>query len=327
MTDLPGLDVRRLSAYLDEAVPGLRAGPLRAALLPGGRSNLTYALTDGQARWVLRRPPLGHVLATAHDMGREYRVMGALAPTAVPVPPMVHHCSDPAVLGAPFYLMGHVAGRVHREASDLAGWSPAQVRALALELMDVLAALHTVDPAAVGLADLGRPAGYNARQVRRWKQQLDASRSRDLAGVDELHARLAAAVPQGPAGVVVHGDFRLDNVLVGEDGTVRAVLDWEMSTLGDPLADLGLSLLYAGRVDVPGQPDADTLATRYADRTGLRLDDLDWYLAFAAFKLAVILEGVHYRYVLGRTVGEGFDTVGERVPPLVAQGLATIRRT
>ncbi|SCL13784.1 Predicted kinase, aminoglycoside phosphotransferase (APT) family [Micromonospora nigra] len=327
MPDPPGLDLRRLTAHLDEALPGLRAGALRAALLPGGRSNLTYALTDGRTRWVLRRPPLGHVLATAHDMGREHRVMGALAPTAVPVPPMVHHCPDPAVLGAPFYLMGHVAGLVYRESADLAGLSPGQVRALALELMDVLAALHTVDPAAVGLADLGRPAGYNARQVWRWKQQLDASRSRDLPGVDELHSRLAAAVPSGPAAVVVHGDFRLDNVLVGEDGTVRAVLDWEMSTLGDPLADLGLSLVYAGRVDVPGQPDADTLATRYADRTGLSLDDLDWYLAFAAFKLAVILEGVHYRFVLGRTVGEGFDTVGVRVPPLVAQGLATIRRT
>ncbi|PZG24275.1 acyl-CoA dehydrogenase [Micromonospora craterilacus] len=324
--ELPGLDLDRLAAYLDRAAPGLVGGALRGKLLAGGRSNLTYAVTDGHARWVLRRPPLGHVLATAHDMGREYRVMAALAPTTVPVPPMVHHCPDPVVLGAPFYLMGYVPGWVHREPADLAAWSPPQVRALALALVDLLAELHTIDPAEVGLADFGRPDGFNARQVRRWKRQLDASRSRDLPGIDELHDRLTAAVPAVGAGAVLHGDFRLDNVLLGDDRTVRAVLDWEMSTLGDPLADLALSLRYATRVDAPGQPGTGELAARYAQRTGRPVDGLDWYLAFAAFKLAVILEGVHYRYVCGQTVGDGFDTVGARVPPLIAEGLATIRR-
>ena len=323
---LPGLDLDLLAAYLDRAVPEMVAGPLRGTLLTGGRSNLTYAVTDGHSRWVLRRPPLGHVLATAHDMGREYRVMAALAPTAVPVPPMVHHCADPAVLGAPFYLMGYVPGRVHREPVDLAGWSPPQVRALALALVDLLAVLHAIEPARVGLADFGRPDGFNARQVRRWKRQLDASRSRDLPGIDELHDRLAAAVPEVGAGAVLHGDFRLDNVLLGDDRTVRAVLDWEMSTLGDPIADLALSLLYASRIEAPGQPDTAELAARYARRTGRPVDRLDWYLAFAAFKLAVILEGVHYRYVRGQTVGDGFDTVGAWVPPLITEGLATIRR-
>ncbi|MGC4807592.1 phosphotransferase family protein [Micromonospora sp. DT233] len=323
--DLPGLDLARLAAYLRRAAPGLAGGALRAELLTGGRSNLTYALTDGRSRWVLRRPPLGHVLATAHDMGREYRVQRALAPTAVPVPPMVHHCPDPAVLGAPFYLMRHVPGRAYREPAELADWGPAGLRAVAFALVDVLADLHAVDPAQVGLADFGRPAGFAARQVRRWKAQLDASRSRELPGIEELHDRLAAAVPAGAAGVVVHGDFRLDNVLVTPDRTVAAVLDWEMSTLGDPLTDLALYLVHAGRLAAPGQPTGDELAAHYARRSGRRLDDLDWYLAFAAFKLAVILEGVHYRYVRGQTVGAGFDTVGGRVPSLVAQGLERIR--
>ena len=325
MGELPGLDLHRLTAHLDQTAPGLLAGALRGALLPGGRSNLTYAVTDGRSRWVLRRPPLGHVLATAHDMGREHRVMRALAPTTVPVPEMVHHCPDPAVLGAPFYLMSEVPGRVYREPAELTGLGPAGVRDLAFRLVDILAELHAVDPAEVGLADFGRPDGFTARQVRRWKRQLDASRSRDLPGIEELHSRLAAAVPGNQAGVIVHGDFRLDNVLVGPDRTVRAVLDWEMSTLGDPLTDLALLLLYAGRIDAPGQPDGAELAGHYARRSGRRLADLDWYLAFAAFKLAVILEGVHYRYVHGQTVGAGFDAVGARVPPLVAQGLERIR--
>lgn len=326
MGDLPGLDLTRLAAHLEQTVPGLLGGPLRARLLTGGRSNLTYAVTDGRCRWVLRRPPLGHVLVTAHDMGREFRVMGALAPSAVPVPRMVYHCPDPTVLDAPFYLMSHVPGRAYREPAELAGWTPMQVREVALSLVDVLAALHAVDPAEVGLADFGRPAGFAERQVRRWKRQLDASRSRDLPGIDELHDRLAATVPESPDGVIVHGDFRLDNVLVGADRTIQAVLDWEMSTLGDPLTDLGLLLVYAARLNVPGQPDNAELADRYARHSGRDLGRLDWYLAFAAFKLAVILEGVHYRYLRGQTVGPGFDNVGARVPPLVAQGLERTRK-
>ncbi|MFE0591299.1 phosphotransferase family protein [Micromonospora echinospora] len=326
MAELPGLDLARLADHLDRAVPGLLAGTLRGELLTGGRSNLTYAVTDGRSRWVVRRPPLGHVLATAHDMGREYRVIRALAPTPVPVPETVHLCPDPAVLGAPFYLMRHVPGRAYREPGELVGWGPVGVRTLFLSLVDVLAGLHAVDPAGVGLADFGRPEGFTGRQVRRWKRQLDASRSRDLPGIEELHDRLAAAVPESRVGVLLHGDFRLDNVLVGDDRTVRAVLDWEMSTLGDPLTDLALFLVYAGRAELPGRPGDDELAARYAARSGRRVDDLDWYLAFAAFKLAVILEGVHYRWARGQTVGSGFGDVGARVPPLVAQGLTRMRR-
>jgi aminoglycoside phosphotransferase (APT) family kinase protein len=228
--------------------------------------------------------------------------------------------------------MEHVDGTVFREAAGLEELGPPGVRTLVLSLVDTLADLHAFVPAKIGLADFGRPEGFNARQVRRWKTQLDASRSRDLAGIDELHARLATDVPEGPAGSVVHGDYRLDNVLIARTGTVRAVLDWEMSTLGDPLNDLALMLVYAGLpllsapgrprspLSVPGHPDAPTMAAHYARRSGRDVRDLHWYVGFAAFKLAVILEGVHYRYVRGQTVGGGFETVGALVPRLVRQG-------
>ncbi|MEV0606039.1 phosphotransferase family protein [Polymorphospora rubra] len=336
MTGLPGLDLARLREHLDRQAPDLVTGQLRADLLVGGRSNLTYAVTDGTSRWVLRRPPLGHVLATAHDMTREYRVLSALGPLGFPVPPTVLLCPDPAVLGAPFYLMGQVEGVIHRDPAELERLGPDRVRALVLALVTTLADLHAVPPAQVGLADFGRPEGYNDRQVRRWKRQLDASRSRDVPGIEQLHGRLAAAVPACGAGTIVHGDFRLDNVLVGPAGEIRAVLDWEMSTLGDPLSDLALMLIYAGRpmpVDggltrpalaVAGHPDPTEIAAYYARRSGRDTGGLRWYLAFAAFKLAVILEGVHYRYVQGQTVGPGFEGIGAQVAPLVRQAHETL---
>lgn len=334
----PGLDLDRLRAYLDVQRPGLAAGPLTGELIIGGRSNLTYLIGDGQHRWVLRRPPLGHVLATAHDVGREHRVITALAPTQVPVPATLLHCADPEVLGAPFFLMDQVAGTVYRTAEQTAALTHDQRWQLARALVDTLADLHQVDPAAVGLADFGRPDGFLSRQVRRWRAQLDASRSRDLPGIDTLAERLAGAVPDGAAPAIVHGDFRLDNVLVRDGTRIAAVLDWEMSTLGDPLADLGLLLVYWDRLagaDNPvvagvgprhDFPDGATVTGWYAARTGADLSALDWYVALAAFKLAVILEGIHYRYTLGKTVGEGFEQVGTMVPPLVAQGLDALSR-
>ena len=321
----PGLDLVRLREYLGSA------RELTATLFAGGRSNLTYAITDGTDRWVLRRPPLGHVLPTAHDMAREHRVLDALSAAGFPVPRPVLLCTDPDPIGAPFYLMEYVDGAIYTDAGKLTALGPDAVRALVLSLVDTLADLHALDPAAIGLAGFGRPEGFNERQVRRWKKQLDASRSRELPGIDELHDRLAARVPEG-RGSVVHGDYRLDNVLIGPDLAIKAVLDWEMSTLGDPLSDLALLLVYAGRpllvldgrplapIGVPGHPGLDELAGRYARRSGRDVGDLRWYLGFAAFKLAVILEGVHYRYVHGQTVGEGFDSVGRMVGPLVAQG-------
>jgi aminoglycoside phosphotransferase (APT) family kinase protein len=241
-----GLDLDRLAGYLRAHRPDLLDGPLRAALIAGGRSNLTYLVTSGDREFVLRRPPLGHVLATAHDMAREHRVIGALAGTAVPVPAVLLHCPDGSVLGAPWYLMQRVPGVVYRSRAQTDRLTGAQRRELAMVMMDVLADLHAIEPAEVGLADFGRPDGFLGRQVRRWGGQLDRSRSRPLPGIDELRERLAATVPEGAnAGRIVHGDYRLDNLLAEPDPVrIRAVLDWEMATLGDPLADLGLLLTY-----------------------------------------------------------------------------------
>jgi aminoglycoside phosphotransferase (APT) family kinase protein len=332
--ELPGHTLAAVRDLLAAHVPDV--GPLRASLIAGGRSNLTYALTDGPHRWVLRRPPLGHVLATAHDMGREYRVMTALAPTPVPVPRTVLEHREPDVLGAPFYVMELVDGVVHRDAADFAHLDADARRRLGHALVDVLAALHLVDPGEVGLADFGRPEGYLPRQVRRWTAQLASSRSREVPGFDALAARLADDVPAPQRASVVHGDYRLDNVIVAADdpGRVRAVLDWEMATLGDPLADLALFALYWqgwGATDNPifgtpaehGFPSAAELSRRYADATGLDLGD-PWYEAFACFKFAVICEGIHYRHSNGLTVGEGFDRIGGLVPDIVRRGLAVL---
>jgi aminoglycoside phosphotransferase (APT) family kinase protein len=326
MGDSPaGLDLARLRAYLDEASPGLVAGPLRGEVIAGGRSNLTYLIGDGTGEWVVRRPPLGHVLATAHDMGREYRVLTVLL------------CTDPDVVGAPFYVMERVLGTVYRSPEQTATLGPERALRISEELIDTLAALHGTDPAAVGLADFGHPEGFLHRQVRRWRIQLDASRSRPLDGIDELASRLADSVPASGPASIVHGDYRLDNAIVADDGRLAAVLDWEMATLGDPLTDLGLFAVYwTGAGPLPGNPitkgvhpeygfpDATVLLDRYAARTGADLSGLGWYTAFGYFKLAVIVEGVHYRYTRGQTVGEGFDQIGAMVAPLVAQGLATI---
>ncbi|MEU4080781.1 phosphotransferase [Streptomyces venezuelae] len=332
----PGLDPEQLRRFLDRERPGLVSGPLEARLIEGGRSNLTYVVTDGAARWVVRRPPLGHVLATAHDMRREHRVISALHDTAVPVPRTLLLCEDDSVLGAPFYVMEFVEGTPYRTAAELAPLGAERTRAAVLGLVDTLVDLHAVDPEAVGLGDFGRPDGFLDRQLRRWGKQLDASRGRELAGIDELHAALGRALPGSPAPTVIHGDYRLDNVLIDDTDRIRAVLDWEMSTLGDPLTDLGLLVMYSTPLDLPdspisttatapGHPTAAELVERYAARSGRDTSALPWYTAFAWFKLAVILEGIHYRWTLGQTVGAGFDRIGELVPVFIEHGLTTLQ--
>ncbi len=330
-TDPPGLDLGRLRAHLDAHRPGLVAGELTADVVEGGRSNLTYVVGDGRSHWVVRRPPLGHVLPTAHDMTREFRVISGLRDTAVPVPEAILLCEDADVVGAQFYVMSFVEGTPYRTADELAKLGEQRTRAIADALVDTLVDLHAVDPADVGLADFGRPEGFLERQLRRWKKQLDASRSRDLPGIEELHDRLAAAVPVSGKPSIIHGDYRLDNVLVDTGDDISAVLDWEMSTLGDPLTDLALLVAYAERDKVslqfvsnassaPGYPTTDEVVVRYAERSGRDVSQLNWYVSFAFFKLAVILEGIHYRHSKGQTVGAGFEGVGAGVPLLISHG-------
>jgi aminoglycoside phosphotransferase (APT) family kinase protein len=334
MAEIPGLDLQRFSAWFAQACPDEASGPLSARLLAGGRSNLTYALTDGARSWVVRRPPLGHVLATAHDMAREARVIRALAGTPVPVPRVHALCEDAEVLGAPFYVMQLVEGVPYRSAAELSALGPARTQAIALRMIDTLAELHALDVQALGLADFGRPQGFLARQVRRWKQQLDASRSRELPGIDALHAGLSANPPDGAPATLVHGDYRLDNLLVDADDRVAAVVDWEMATVADPLTDLGLLLVYQRMGELggepmasaaPGYPSEDALLQRYAARSGRDLGELGFHVALASFKLAVIAEGIHFRHLHGQTVGAGFEHFGRMVAPLVVCGLAALQ--
>nr|WP_281363394.1 phosphotransferase family protein [Nocardioides perillae] len=313
-------------------------------MIAGGRSNLTYAVTDGTTCRIVRRQPLGHVQATAHDMGREHTVMTALAPTPVPVPRTFARCDDTEVLGATFYVMEHVAGTPYRSRAQLEELGADATRRVAEAMVDTLAALHAVDPAEVGLAGFGRPEGFVERQVRRWGQQLEGSHSRDLAGADELRAELARRAPgaASPDHTIVHGDYRLDNLLVDaahEGAEVRAVVDWEMATLGDPLTDLALlavydqlagldrsGLLVTDASTAPGFPSTDEQLQRYSAQSGRDLGEMSFHLGLAYFKLAVILEGIHYRFLQGQTVGEGFDRIGDAVEPLLGAGLDALRR-
>ena len=345
---VPGIDVPRFADWLARTLPG--TGRITAVdLIAGGRSNLTYGITlDSGRRIVLRRPPLGHVLPTAHDMGREYRVLTALGRGSdVPVPTTLAFCDDEGVIGARFYLMDYVDGRVLRTTDDAGDITPGQAAELSERLAEALAAIHTVDLKATGLDDFGRPQGYMGRQLRRWGKQWDASQEairatgteRDLPEYDRLVRRLAERIPEsgdGPAGLtgLVHGDFRLDNALARLEPRpeIAAVVDWEMSTLGDPLSDLGLTLVYWAQADdeekdvlpvgatvtrTPGFYDRRRFAERYAELSGFDLGALDFYVAFACFKLAVILEGIHARYLQNATVGEGFDKIGAGVPVLL----------
>jgi len=331
-----GLDLDLLEPVLKEHLA--IEGPLAARLIAGGRSNLTYEIGDGSQRWILRRPPLGHVLASAHDMGREYRVMAALAGAPVPVPRMVTYGGRDSVIGSEFYVMEFVDGVILRDADQLAALRPGQDEQVLRTLAETLASLHQVDPATVGLADFGRPEGFAERQVRTWLRPLAASHSRPIPGLAELGERLAAAVPSNPRYAIVHGDYRIDNCVFDPSlERIAAILDWEMAAIGDPLLDLaslmvwwdGLVGLDSPVAAVPGDhlsASSQLALDTYAEATGSTdlAARMPWYTAFAHFKLAAIFEGIYYRSIQGQTVGEGFDEIGALTVPMVERGHAAL---
>ncbi len=307
-----GIDRGGVEAWFAAQVPGVQL-PLSFDRISGGHSNLTYGVRDaGSGRWALRRPPLGKRLGSAHDMGREHRVVSALAPTPVPVAPIAGFCEDESVNDAPFYVMEFVEGPILRGLAEASAFpDEADRKAIGERVVDTLVEIHAVDPDAVGLGELGRKEDYVARQLHRWQGQWEKSKTRELPAIDAVHERLAARIPeQGPA-TIVHGDYRLDNMILTPGGEVAAVVDWELCTLGDPLADVGLLMVYwpeAGEELValgqpatlaPGFPKREQLKARYAERSGRDLSELDFFIALGYWKLAIILEGVYARYAAG----------------------------
>jgi aminoglycoside phosphotransferase (APT) family kinase protein len=315
-----GIDAEGVTKWFASHVRGSEP-PLSFTLIAGGRSNLTYRVADSAGHvFALRRPPLSHVLPTAHDMAREYRVITALGPTTVPVPATFGLCEDTEVNGQPFYVMEFVDGHIIRDAPAARAELDDEARRRAGEsLADTLAALHAVDVDAVGLGDFAKRDGYIDRQLRRWYEQF---RNSQVEGLDtatiigDVHERLASQVPPQIGASIVHGDYRLDNTVLGPDGDVRAVLDWEICTLGDPLADVGLLMVYwtdpgdeaaligVSPTTVPGFPDRAAMRSRYAAASGRDLRHLDFYVAFGYWKLACIVQGVYARYVGGAAAGD-----------------------
>jgi aminoglycoside phosphotransferase (APT) family kinase protein len=322
---------------------------LQTTLLAGGRSNISYKLTDASgSSWVLRRPPLGHIMPSAHDMGREFRVLSGLNSVSYPTPATRGYCEDESVIGAKFMMMDFVDGRVIESAQTASSLSAAQADEISQELVDTLARLHAVDPTAAGLDQLGKPAGYLQRQVKRWGEQWQITKTRELPEIEALHAWLETAIAKVPESLptsIVHGDYRIDNVILARDKSeIVAVLDWEMSTLGDPISDLAISLVYWSQTtdtlrkkipvaeDVtsgPGFWSRQQFLDRYVSQTGLDISHLDECVALACFKLAVIMESIHHRNLSGQQLGAAAgaqSTMGEATLALTELGLAVTRQ-
>ena len=316
---MQGIDELRVEAWLNSNISGAE-GPYTYSLIAGGRSNLTFHVTDANGKqMVLRRPPMGHVLATAHDMAREHRLMTAVGTTSVPVPRTLGLCSDDAVNGAPFYVMDFVPGVV-LDSPEKGHQLPEHLRTSASEnLVDVLADLHAVDVDEVGLGNLAKREGYVERQVKRWSTQWENSKTRELPSIEEVARLLAQGIPQQQGVAIAHGDYRFGNCLTNiETGKIAAVLDWELCTLGDPLADLGYIGIYwtdpgmplmrtNDPSGLPGFCTFDHLVERYAQRTGRDVSNISYYKAFASFRLAVIAEGVYARYLHGAMGNQEID--------------------
>jgi aminoglycoside phosphotransferase (APT) family kinase protein len=347
--DLPGLRLAPVLAWLsDHGIDLDTTRPVTADLLPGGRSNVTYRLTDTHGRSiVIRRPPLGHVLPTAHDMAREHRVLAGLGRVGYPAPTALGLCEDESVTGCTFLVMDFVDGRIVATAEQAATLDAGAADAVSGALVAALADLHRVDVTAAGLDGLGRPDGYLPRQLDRWSRQWELTKTRDLDSMDALRRRLADLLAPLPADLpwsLVHGDYRLDNVILAPEAPeVVAVLDWEMSTLGDPLADLALSLVYWTQAadglrhrvpvaehltDGPGFWDRGALVEEYARLSGRTIDHLDACTALACFKLAVITESIHARTLSGKQLGSAAGdahAMGVATEALADLGLAVVR--
>lgn len=345
MTDLidqpaairPGeeLDVIRLQEYLRTHFAD--AGGLRVQQFPSGHSNLTYALQLGSKRLILRRPPFGSKVKSAHDMGREYKVLSKLHTAYGPAPEVLLFCEDLSVLGAPFYLMEPIEGLILRNKIPVGlDFSPGRARALSEGFLDNLVALHHVDYAAAGLGDLGRPEGYLERQVRGWTERYFGSKTHDYPEVEKIAAWMQDNMPTSQTVALIHNDYKYDNVILDADHlTIKGVLDWEMCTLGDPLADLGTTLAYWIEASDPGepmhpvsgptaQPGSSTrteLVARYAEKTGTDVSQIAYYLVFARFKLAVIVQQIYFRFHQGMTRDQRFASMPLTIEALLKSAL------
>ena len=338
---MQGIDVAPVSRWLEHNIPGAVA-PFTFDLIAGGRSNLTFKVAGADGTpFVLRRPPLGHVLATAHDMAREHRIIAAVGTTSVPVPPALGLCTDEAVNGAPFYVMGFVDGVVLDNPDKAALMAPELRVPASHHLIDVLADLHDVDVDAVGLGDLAKREGYVERQLKRWSTQWEQSKTRELPAIDEVARRLSEHIPVQQGVSIAHGDYRFGNCLTDVTaGRIAAVLDWELCTLGDPLADVGYlgAYWFDGeaanlRANDPtpagGFPAYSAMVERYATRTGRDVGNIDYYVAFSCWRLAVISEGVFARYLhgaMGKQDGVDFDSFRIGTDGLAERALSAVRR-
>ena len=341
MTPVQGIDIAPVSTWLESNIDGA-VGPFTFDLIAGGRSNLTFRVTGSDGtRFVLRRPPLGHVLATAHDMAREFRIIAAVGTTSVPVPPALGLCTDTDVNGAPFYVMGFVDGVVLDSPERAALLTPELKVHASEHLIDVLADLHAVDVDDVGLGDLAKREGYVERQVKRWSTQWAQSKTRELPAIDEVARRLGEKLPVQVGVSIAHGDYRFGNCLTDvHAGRIAAVLDWELCTLGDPLADVGYLGVYWNDGDATtmrandptpagGFLTYDDLLQRYATRTGRDLSGIDYYIAFSCWRLAVISEGVYARYLhgaMGSQEGVDLDSFKVGTEGLAERALQAVRR-
>ncbi|OAK56229.1 phosphotransferase family protein [Rhodococcoides kyotonense] len=336
MSDLPGMDVEALALFMtDNGV--VLDGDLNVELISGGRSNLTFKASDESSAWVVRRPPTSGLTPSAHDMAREWSVTQALQVTDVPVARTVAFDPDGITLGAPMTVVEFAPGVVARSQEDIADWSDAQVDSNTCELVCVLARLHQVDFDSVGLSDFGKPTGFIERQVKTWARQWERVKTRELDDVDHLRRALQDAVPSSTASSIVHGDYRVDNVILDKSnvGIVSAVVDWEMSTLGDPLTDVALMCAYRQPVfDVvlgmnaawtsTRYPSADDLAEMYVRESGRELKHWNFYTALANFKLAVIGEGITHRALNGADASNGASRAAEATREFAAAGLRAL---